>query len=88
MFSIYLSIFLLASYYYLKRRIADYFSFDARIKAFQTEQFQDTPETLDPVWRPVKGTLPPYLNGILYRIGKYFTTVSSSITWQFPGYVS
>lgn len=68
--SLYIAAFLLAAYYYLKKRIIDYFSFNDRIKAFQTEKFRDTPEILDPVWRPVKGTLPPYLNGILYRIGE------------------
>ncbi|CAO3592007.1 unnamed protein product [Absidia cylindrospora] len=37
--------------------------------SFQTSNFENTPEFKDPVWLPIQGELPEWLNGILYRIG-------------------
>ncbi|KAI8081463.1 carotenoid oxygenase [Halteromyces radiatus] len=36
---------------------------------FQSTEFSNTPEVNHPVWLPIQGTLPNWLNGILYRIG-------------------
>lgn len=41
-----------------------------KIARFQTAAFQNTPETNNPVWLPIQGALPSWLNGILYRVGK------------------
>ncbi|KAI8341815.1 hypothetical protein BC941DRAFT_414578 [Chlamydoabsidia padenii] len=41
-----------------------------RMAKFQSSAFENTPETNGPVWLPIQGTLPSWLNGILYRVGK------------------
>lgn len=40
-----------------------------KIATFQSTQFKNVPQTIDPKWLPVQGKIPSWLNGILYRIG-------------------
>ncbi|KAI8067760.1 carotenoid oxygenase [Gongronella butleri] len=40
-----------------------------RIVAFQTNVFGNAPEYNDPLWLPITGNIPTWLNGIMYRVG-------------------
>ncbi|KAI9312483.1 carotenoid oxygenase [Dichotomocladium elegans] len=47
----------------------DHLRTDSILRSLQTANLRNTPEVRTPVWLPVSGTIPPWLNGVLYRIG-------------------
>lgn len=53
------------------------FVFLQHIRTYQaTTPFSNTPQVLDPVWTPLQdGSIPAWLNGVMYRIGKVFTFI-------------
>ncbi|KAJ8657300.1 hypothetical protein O0I10_007116 [Lichtheimia ornata] len=49
--------------------VLDYLRASSIVHSIQQYDLVNTPEFQKPVWLPVSGTIPPWLNGILYRIG-------------------
>lgn len=43
-----------------------------KLASAHTKTFHNTPQFTDPLWLPVNGSIPKWLNGVLYRIGKRF----------------
>lgn len=50
--------------------VLDYLRASSIVHSIQRHDLVNTPEIQKPVWLPVSGTIPSWLNGILYRIGK------------------
>ncbi|KAI9272628.1 carotenoid oxygenase [Phascolomyces articulosus] len=48
----------------------EYINLNNRIRSFQSlNKFRNTPQVADPIWCPIEGSIPPWVNGILYRTG-------------------
>ncbi|KAI8148245.1 carotenoid oxygenase [Fennellomyces sp. T-0311] len=48
----------------------DYINLNNRIRTFQSfNKFRNTPQVVEPIWCPIEGSIPPWINGILYRTG-------------------
>ncbi|KAI7852052.1 carotenoid oxygenase [Circinella umbellata] len=48
----------------------DYTNLSDRIRSHQSlNKFRNTPQVADPRWCSINGSIPPWVNGILYRIG-------------------
>lgn len=59
------------------------FAFLQRIKAYQAlTPFTNTPQVRDPVWISLQqGTIPEWLNGVMYRIGKVLTLKNDLVSY-------
>ncbi|KAL0086054.1 carotenoid oxygenase [Phycomyces blakesleeanus] len=53
----------------LVSRFTTYFNGQDLLAAAQTTVFRNTPEKRTPEWFPVKGRVPDWFNGIMYRVG-------------------
>ncbi|ORX46804.1 hypothetical protein DM01DRAFT_1293510 [Hesseltinella vesiculosa] len=51
-----------------------------RIAQWQSVHFDNIPEYIDPVWLPIQGTLPSWLNGTMYRVGPGRFTLENDMT--------
>ncbi|KAI9490811.1 carotenoid oxygenase [Zychaea mexicana] len=48
----------------------EYINLSSRIRALQSlNKFPNTTEVANPIWCPIEGSIPPWVNGILYRTG-------------------
>ncbi|KAI9033585.1 carotenoid oxygenase [Phycomyces nitens] len=50
-------------------RLLSYFNGQDLLASIQTTVFRDTPEKRTPEWFPIKGRVPEWFNGIMYRVG-------------------
>ena len=60
----------------------EYINLNNRVGSYQSlNKFRNIPQVEDPRWSSINGSIPPWVNGVLYRIGnKIIKEVNSIIS--------